>query len=145
MYATADQFIATFGEREAAEVSNLDAARNTEPNYDAIEAALETASAEIDSYLARAGYELPLASVPAILMKRACDIARYHLEHRNTRDEVVARYKDAIMWLRDVARGIASVGPIGATSGNSPASGSNALWGGDRGGAVFNRQSLRGY
>jgi phage gp36-like protein len=144
-YATAEDFIRVFGDREAVEVSNLDAARTDLPDIDAIEAALSNASAEIDSYLVQAGYVLPLATVPAILLQKTCDIARYRLEWRNTRTETEQRYKDAMSWLRDVAKGLAAVGPLPLGTGRPPSAGSSAIWGGSRTGQVFNGRSLRGY
>jgi phage gp36-like protein len=71
--------------------------------------ALEAADGEIDSYLA-ARYTLPLASVPTILRDCAIDIARYRLHDRGVPDLVKDTYKDRIAWLRDVAKGTASLG-----------------------------------
>lgn len=71
--------------------------------------ALEAADGEIDSYLA-ARYSLPLASVPTILRDCAVDIARYRLHDRGVPDRVKDAYKDRIAWLRDVAKGAASLG-----------------------------------
>lgn len=71
--------------------------------------ALETADGEIDSYLA-ARYTLPLATVPAILRDCAADIARYRLHSRGVPERVEQAYKERLAWLRDVAKGVASLG-----------------------------------
>lgn len=142
-YATIEQFIENFGQWEAVEVSNLDDASDQLVDADRLQTALENASGEIDSYLAQAGYTLPLATVPAFLVQRCCDIARYRLENRNTRQEVIDRYKDAIAWLRDVAKGVATIGPI--ENDTSVTQLTSVLTGKINAGSTFNSSSLQGY
>lgn len=71
--------------------------------------ALDDASAEIDGYLA-ARYQLPLPTVPAILERIACDIARYRLWEDLASPEVRQRYEDARRLLESISRGVASLG-----------------------------------
>lgn len=67
--------------------------------------ALDSATEEIDSYLA-AKYSLPLDTVPAALVPKCADIARYRLYKDAPPDVVTERYKAAIRWLENVAKGI---------------------------------------
>jgi phage gp36-like protein len=65
--------------------------------------AIADADAEINSYLT--AYPLPLAVVPANLLRIACDITRYYLYDDQMPDLVLKHYKDAIDWLKLVAAG----------------------------------------
>ncbi len=73
--------------------------------------ALDAATAKIDSYLGTR-HRLPLPSVPDILKTSCIDIAVYEMS--NTADTLTEtiekRYKDAIIWLKDVSAGRASLG-----------------------------------
>ena len=75
----------------------------------AITGALDDATAEIDSYLA-ARYGLPLAEVPATVKRVCIDMAMYHLSGNKTTEEVEKRYQRAVAWLRDVSKGLATLG-----------------------------------
>lgn len=73
--------------------------------------AIADADGEIDGYVG-ARYAVPLSPVPAIILKLAVDIAIYNLFSR--RDEVpenrAERYKNAIRFLEQVAKGGISLG-----------------------------------
>lgn len=73
--------------------------------------ALETATAEIDSYLA-ARHTLPLPSVPAMLRNACVDIAVYKLnpDADSQTDGIRSRYKDAVAWLTKVSTNKVSLG-----------------------------------
>lgn len=71
--------------------------------------ALAEAAAEIDAYLA-GRYALPLASVPPVLVRLACDIARYRLMADNPLEEARTRYEDARRLLENLAAGRVSLG-----------------------------------
>lgn len=75
----------------------------------AIGRALDDADAEIDAYL-EARYALPLATVPPVLARIACDIARYRLWAERAPDEVRQRYEDARRFLEALARGDVRLG-----------------------------------
>lgn len=75
--------------------------------------AIADAAGEIDGYLRQGGYDLPLASVPAVLTAYACDIARYRLYDQVADEVVVMRYKAAIRFLRDLAAGSAALDSAG--------------------------------
>lgn len=66
--------------------------------------ALDDADAEIDTYLG-ARYTLPLAAVPVLLSRLACDVARYRLWSADASTEVRARYDDALRLLARLADG----------------------------------------
>lgn len=98
--------------------------------------ALADADAEINTYLA-GRYKLPLATVPSVLVGKACAIARYLLDGDNGNEIVRDRYRDAVAWLRSVTTGNASLG-LDATQGEqTPAGGAEIKVGG----RVFDRAS----
>lgn len=76
----------------------------------AVETALQRASDEIDAHLA-ARYELPLASVPPVLVQLCVDIALYRLAQSGAvrTDEDRTRYEDATALLGRIAAGKAAL------------------------------------
>lgn len=80
-----------------------------------IEAAIKDADAEIDGYLNKR-YPTPIPSPPAVINKLSKDIALYNILSRKgmLRDErennYFERYKYAIKFLENVAKGIADIG-----------------------------------
>lgn len=76
----------------------------------AINAALASATAEIDGYIA-VRYDLPLAVTPPQLIRPCVDIALYHLvrDAGARTDEDRARYEDAVAFLRRIAKGEAEL------------------------------------
>lgn len=136
-YATRDNMISRFG---ADEVIKL-----TDPNHfgvidDAVlNVALADADAEIDPYLAPCN-KLPLTSVPKVITRLACDIARYHLCSSGVTEteEVRNRYKDAVRFLEHVASGKIGLGLDAANNVIQPAS---LVQFSTPGGRVFDRGS----
>ena len=106
-YATQADLEARFRQQELIELTDesgigvIDAA--------AVAVALADADSEINGYLA-GRYALPLAQTSPELVRLACDIARYKLYDTRATEQVKARYDDAIKKLRDVSRGVASLG-----------------------------------
>lgn len=78
---------------------------------EALTAAIDDASADIDSYLVMR-YQLPLSAAPEAVKRICVDITMYHLSGNKTTEEVEKRYKQAIAWLRDVSKGIAGLGNV---------------------------------
>lgn len=74
-----------------------------------IERALSDADAEIDAYLG-GRYQLPLSSNSAVLVRIACDIARYRLWAERASEEVRRRYEDARRFLEALAKGDVTLG-----------------------------------
>ncbi len=104
MYGDLNLFIEAFGEPETLMLTNLDTPNATVVNPVPINRALTDAAALIDSYLARR-YQLPLLTVPQVLIPYSLDIARYKLDRIRNREDVRQRYEDAIKWLEMVASG----------------------------------------
>lgn len=100
MYCTRADLIARFGESE---IVYLEAGRD-----DALSEVIADASALIDSYLA-GRYQLPLAAVPAVLMRISRDLVRYAAD--NAPDDTVKRRRDdAVKYLESLAAGRATLG-----------------------------------
>jgi len=80
-----------------------------------VEESIRSADAEINGYLAKR-YELPLATVPENISKYSKDIALYNLFSRigidqGERESIYStRYKNAIRYLENVAKGVVDLG-----------------------------------
>lgn len=81
--------------------------------------ALEDAQSAVDGYLA-GRYAMPLASVPPIVKRLACDMARYYLYDDNAPEAVQKRYDAAIAFFRDVSSGKASLDIAAAAQASTP-------------------------
>ena len=106
-YATLQDMIDRFGERELGQIAQGVALEVIDA--DRVERALADASAEIDGYVGTR-YPLPLAPVPALLTRAACDVARYRLYDDAAPEEVRRRYEDVARLLRHIAEGTVSLG-----------------------------------
>lgn len=107
MYANRLAMIDRYGEGELIQLT--DRARLGVIDDAVLDQALLDADAEIDGYLA-VRYTLPLASTPPVLVRIACDVARYRLYDDAATEEVRNRYTDAVKWLAAIARGLVSLG-----------------------------------
>lgn len=112
-YAVAQDMIDNFTEAELVELTNRAAPTATTIATDVLEQALAEAAAEMDAYIG-ARYDLAavqaLAPTPSNLVRLNCDIARYRLDADCTREPVIQRYEDAIKFLRDLVKGLVSLG-----------------------------------
>lgn len=115
MYATVDMMVAKFGLSEV--ISLSDRERVGELNSAVVADALETATSEIEAYLA-GRYALPLAAVPKVVAGFCCDMARFSMCGHGTSmtDEIRKRYDAAVSFFKLVARGDVTLGvtPAGA-------------------------------
>lgn len=107
-YATQSDLVSRFGETEIIQLSDR-------INAGVIDAAvvvdkLADADAEIDAYLGQR-YTLPLANVPPVLVRVACDIARYHLFDDRATEDVIRRYTWCVKFLENLAKGVVTLGP----------------------------------
>jgi phage gp36-like protein len=102
--------------------------------------ALADADAEINAYLS-ARYPVPLATVPTVIVRIACDIARYFLYEDRVTDLVRQRYEDAVSLLKGIAAGKVSIGPD-PEGGQPPVSGGASFAGQGR---VFSRDTMGGF
>ncbi|TYB19613.1 gp436 family protein [Aggregatibacter actinomycetemcomitans] len=101
-YATAEGLVKRYGEQSIKTLAgSVDSAKVAE--------ALDDASQTIDSYLA-GRYTLPLKSVPAVLERHCCYIARYFLEKNLATEQARRDYDDSIRYLEKVASGTISLG-----------------------------------
>ena len=107
-YATEQQFIDQFGQEETIQLTNLEDPAAVAVNSTVLQAALDRASEEIDSYIGQR-YDLPLVVLPVTLVQAALDIARYRLDNNDPREDVWQRYEDAIKWLLLIANGKVSL------------------------------------
>lgn len=106
-YATQQNLVTRFGSDELIQLTDLNNLGSIDPAV--VSVALADADAEINSYLA-GRYNLPLTQVSAELVRLACDIARYRLFDVRATEAVKVRYDDAIKKLRDIGKGLASLG-----------------------------------
>lgn len=104
MYATVADMVQAFSEREVIALTDRD--QLGEVDDVVLVGALEKAGHEIDTYIG-GRYQLPLATVPAVLTTYACDIARYRLCGSGVlvTEDIRDRYRDALRFLERVADG----------------------------------------
>jgi phage gp36-like protein len=104
-YATREQLVERVGLTELAQISRSTDGRTLDEQL--LDRALADAGAQIDTALARR-YAVPLAVgvvVPDLLVRIACEIARYLLWRDGAREGVVKRYEGAVAMLADLAAG----------------------------------------
>jgi phage gp36-like protein len=108
-YATEQNIVERYGQDQLLVLADRDG--DGIADQDVIARALADADAEIDAYLA-GRYELPLAAVPVILTRVACDLVIWHLCDSDTlaTDQRRKRYEDAVGLLKRLASGEVSLG-----------------------------------
>ena len=141
MYATPDNMLSRFGEQDLALLTEREDSVPGEINLALLEQALRDASAEIDGYIA-GRYVLPLTTVPAVLERNCCDIARYFLYGDKAPEQVEKRYTAVVKFLTAVSKGDISLGlaTTGETAGQSELTVSI-----ESAGSVFGRKSAKGF
>jgi phage gp36-like protein len=120
-YATQQDLVDRFGSAELAGLT--DPVAGSTINATTVTRALTDADAEIDTRLS-ARYDTPLATVPAVIVRLAADLARYFLWDVRATEQVRNRYKDAVALLDKISKGDVMV--PGATL-LTPAAGSVAV------------------
>lgn len=118
-YATQADLVARFGEVEISQVADTDGSGEIDAAL--ITRALADADAEIDAALA-GRYQLPLATVPPLLVRIACDLARFALYTDAVTEIVAQRRAAAVKLLADLAAGRSTLGlatPPAATDGGN--------------------------
>lgn len=106
-YATATDLEQRYGVDELTQLTDTTDAGV--PDAAVVALALGDATAEVDGYLS-ARYVLPLPTVPTVLTRITCDIARYRLWADRASDEVRRRYDDAVKLLTNISKGVVSLG-----------------------------------
>lgn len=141
MYATASAMITRFGEQDLTLLTEREDSVPGEINLALLEQALSDASAEIDGYIA-GRYVLPLTTVPAVLERNCCDIARYFLYGDKAPEQVEKRYTAVVKFLTAVSKGDISLGlaDTGETAGQS-----ELVISIESAGSVFGRKSAKGF
>lgn len=113
-YCTGQDLIDRYGEEELLQLADRDG--DGVADTAVLDQVIADASAEIDGYLA-VRYALPLAEVPSVLVRIACEIARYHLYEDHATETVQDRYANAVKFLKAAARGeVQLIRADGATS-----------------------------
>jgi phage gp36-like protein len=111
-YAISQDMIDRFGEPELVQLT--DRSNTGAIDQTVLQRALDDAGDELDTYIG-SRYQLPLASVPPVLTRVACDVARYRLFDDQAPQEVRTRYADAVTLLTRIAGGQLSLGLPTAT------------------------------
>ncbi|WHP04763.1 DUF1320 domain-containing protein [Acinetobacter corruptisaponis] len=116
-YVTADAMIRKFGERELIQLTDNEEPYQYVINYEKLDAALEEANSEIDSFLV-GRYPLPLQVIPPFLVSIGCHLARYHLCNVIVENDPIAiRYGISIKRLKDISKSETGLG--GSPAGES--------------------------
>lgn len=103
-YSTIEEFTLHIGERETVEITNLDDPSADTVNEIKLTSALNTASREIDGYIAKR-YEVPLTVIPGFIKQYCIDITWYRLAQNNAPEAYQKRYDNAIARLKDIEKG----------------------------------------
>jgi len=115
-----------------------------ELNPDRLDPAIADAGAEIDSYCALR-YTVPFDPVPAIIRKCAVDITVYNLYSRcaeSIPESRKDRYKNATDLLKNIAKGVITLGEVPAPPANVQSAAQPQVTGNPR---LFTRDGLKGY
>jgi len=139
MYATRDDMISRFGDEEIRLLTDRDGSAGA--IVDAVlDQALADASAEIDGYIG-GRYSLPLATVPDVLVRLCCDIARYLLHDERAPEQLQARYEACLKFLTRLGTGELSLGVLDASE-TGPSANTAEI---QSAGSVFARDNSKGF
>ncbi|WP_293765810.1 DUF1320 domain-containing protein [uncultured Aquitalea sp.] len=137
-YITAQSLEERFGQGFLLAVT--DPTNTGEIDQPKVSRALADAADLIDSYIGKR-YVLPVPTVPPSLGRVAADLVRYFLMTDAPGEEVTARYKDGVQWLKNVSTGLVS---LGLPEAKAPASATGkVIVDGSR--RLFTRRTMRGY
>jgi phage gp36-like protein len=141
-YCSQQDLVERYGEDRLVQLTDRENRPATTVNVTTVLRHIGDATSTINSYLGKR-YQLPLATVPDVLVKLAVDISWYYLQGDTADKDSAERlaYRDAIAWLEAVAGGkviIEGAGEIIAQAGG----GQVMTKGPDR---AFTRDSLAGY
>lgn len=141
-YATRQDLIDRFGELELVQLTDRENVPPSTIDDTVVDGAIADATGFIDGYL-RKVYALPLASVPANLVKLTADVARFYLHGKAAEKDspVAIAYGQAQSWLRDVSKGLVQLDVDGSAAQAAPGS-AGRVTGSD---PVFTRHTLSGF
>jgi len=106
-YCVAQDLIDRFGDDELISLTDRNGFGVIDNNV--LSQAISDASAEMDGYLG-GRYQLPLATLPQMLLPLCCNIARYKLYDQQASEQVTKRYNAATKFLFSVSKGEISLG-----------------------------------
>ncbi|MCF1449989.1 DUF1320 domain-containing protein [Agrobacterium vitis] len=143
-YCTKQDLIDRFGEKELIQLTDRVTSPASAIDDTVVARAIDDATALADGYIGKA-YTLPLATVPDVLTKLTCDVARYYLHFKGVdKDSPIQRaYDQALSYFRDVAKGIVQL--VETDTGEVPPASGGGQVKVVASPKVFSRQSLRGY
>jgi phage gp36-like protein len=102
-YCTSADLVARFSETEIAQLSDMEGRETI--NEAVVDIAINSASSEIDSYLAWR-YVTPITdNAPDHLRSVCVDLAYYNLHNQRPSQTAIKRKEDALGWLKMVAGG----------------------------------------
>lgn len=133
MYTTQQQMIDRFGQAELIQLTDRDGTAGAIVAA-VLDAAGVAADAIIDTHLS-GRYQLPLASVPTVLISIGADLRRFNLYDDAAPEQITKRYDEAMKLLRAIAKGEISLGLTAA--GDAPGPAGTAQM--ESGGRVFDR------
>ena len=139
-YCTTSDIENRLTQTELRQLTDLDG--NGTVNAGVVAAAIARADALIDSYVGRR-YDVPLSPVPDVVQNASADLVIYLMQkdRQSVTDDVKKSHDDWINWLKDVAKGNATLGiepPPGESS--AGAGGQHSAEG-----KQFDRDSLDGW
>ncbi len=144
-YATIAEFTASIPRRDLIALTDLDDGLGAVDDA-RIQAALDDASAEIDSYIAKAVTDLArIQADPPRILKTICRDLALHRLYVNIGHSMEARKSlrdDAVAFLKSVSRGDAALGDGGSLAPEITTPGAAMTDGADR---QLTRESLRGF
>lgn len=119
-YATQTDMENRYGEQQLIELTDRADEPTGEVDAAIMAAALEDASALIDSYVGRR-YQPPVSPVPVILRNVCCAIAYHELHRGRHADETRAAYDDALRTLANISNGTMVLDVAGKESNSAAA------------------------
>lgn len=141
-YCSRQDLVDRIGEDLLKDLTDREAAGRV--NEARVAQSITAASAEIDSY-AGERYPVPLSPVPDTVRARAVDIAIYRLlvarghEAASTDGSWAALYRDALDWLKELAKGETGIGVVTpAPQGDQPSVMVAPV-------RIFDRDTLKGF
>ncbi|HYH17505.1 MAG TPA: DUF1320 domain-containing protein [Azospirillum sp.] len=111
-YATLQDLIDRFGADELVQLTDRAAVPTEAIDEVVVGRALDDARRLIDGYVG-GRYRLPLAPVPDLVRRIACDLARYFLHSNKPTELVKDSYKEAVRLLEKVAAGTVTLQAAG--------------------------------
>ncbi len=141
MYANPDNMLSRFGEQDLILLTERVDSVPGAINQALLSQALIDASAEMDGYIV-GRYSLPLVTVPTVLERNCCDIARYFLYGDRAPEQVEKRYQAVVKFLTSVSKGDIGLGLDGSGDNVEQSELTVTI---ESAGSVFGRRSAKGF